>query len=339
MVIFGGIGAAGDFPRLGMTSLIFGLGLGGRSIYSWWKNRQPKISFKDFDEDKAELLRENFEKAVTDFRYLQTKQGHLHDREMNAHLTRMQKTAKNLILHLENHPERIPLAYKFIDYYQDRAVKIVQQYQDLEETELSTDKVRDLKERMKSTLAALDEAYAEQFEHILNDQMLSVEAELKVMEQQLDAEGIKRSDVIDIGELDADGKIAESTEALEYEYTPYNKQLGRKHRPRSIRPPIDLNNLSVIPEGERSRVIQRKIIQSALAIFFGSFGAHKFYQSKTFWGILYFVFCWTTIPAWLGMLEGIRYLFMPIDDFYLQYVQDDDYKKYLQFDKDYNHKH
>ena len=319
LVIFGGVEFLGDSPLLGLSSFIAGLGLGARTLLSWWKKRPPKLSLENIDEEKAQMLRENFDKAVEDFRFLQSSQEKLSDKEMSSHLNRMQKTAKNLILHLEKHPERIPLAYKFIDYYQDSAVKIVQQYNDLEETQLSTEKIQALKERMKSTLAALDEAYAEQFEHVLNDQMLSVDAELKVMEQQLDAEGIKR-ETVNVGKLNEDGSVTENVEFN----NPLGKQLGRKHKPRLARPQTDLNNLSIIPEGERPKVIQQKIIQSALAIFLGSFGAHKFYQSKTFWGILYFVFCWTTIPTWIGLLEGVRYLFMPIDDFYLQYVRSDD---------------
>ena len=320
MIIFGGMGAADDFPRLGMTVLIGGLALGAHSIYTWRKNNDtPKLSLKDIDEEKAALLSENFDKAVADYRYLQSRQGKLGDKEINSHLQRMQRTAKNLILHLEKHPERIPSAFKFIDYYQDRAVKIVQQYQELEETQLSTDKVRDLKERMKSTLASLDEAYNEQFERVLNEQMLSVDAELKVMEQQLDAEGIKRPTItIDLGELDEDGNI---------NYNPYNKQLGRKHKPKYGRPVTDLNNLTIIPEGKRAMVIQRKLIQSALAIFFGALGAHKFYQGKNFAGffriLLSITFVMLPLMSFIGFCEGIRYLFMSIDDFYLQYVDDD----------------
>ena len=321
MIIFGGIGAADDWPRLGMTTLIAGLALGVHSIISGRKNKSiPKLSLKDIDEEKAALLTENFEKAVSDYRYLQSKQGQLGDKEIHNHLQRMQRTAKNLILHLEKHPERIPSAFKFIDYYQDRAVKIVQQYQDLEETELSTDKVRELKERMKSTLASLDEAYAEQFEHVLNDQMLSVDAELKVMEQQLESEGIKPSTTtIDIGTLDEDGKII---------YNPDAKQLGRKHKPKFSRPVADLSNLTIIPEGKRAMVIHRKLIQSALAIFFGALGAHKFYQGKTLAGFfrlfLSLTFVMMPIMSFIGFCEGIRYLFMSIDDFYLQYINDEE---------------
>ena len=322
MIIFGGMGAVGELPQIGTAILMIGLALGGHTIYNWQKkDKTPHLSLKDIDEEKAQLLSENFDKAVTDYRYLQSKQDKLGDKEINSHLKRMQRTAKNLILHLENHPERIPSAFKFIDYYQDRAVKIVQQYEELEATELSTEKVRDLKERMKSTLASLDEAYTEQFERVLNEQMLSVDAELKVMEQQLDAEGIKQrqTTIIDLGELDEDGNVI---------YNPYNKQLGRKHKPKFGRPVADLNNLTVIPEGKRAMVIHRKIVQSALAIFFGALGAHKFYQGKTLAGFfrLFLTLTFVMLPlmSFIGFCEGIRYLFMSIDDFYLQYVDDDD---------------
>ncbi len=330
MIIFGGA-MADDFFSLGTLILIGGVLIGGHSIYELRKKDDiPRLSLKDIDEEKVQLLSENFDKAVTDYRYLKSMQGNLSDKEMNNHLDRMQRTAKNLILHLEKHPERIPSAFKFIDYYQDRAVKIVQQYQDLEETELTTEKVRELKERMKSTFASLDEAYTEQFEKVLNEQMLSVDAELKVMEQQLDAEGIKISkkesdplkiDEIDLGELDENGNVI---------YNPYNKQIGRKHRPKYGRPIMDLNNLTIIPEGKRAMVIQKKMIQSILAIFFGALGAHKFYQGKTASGffrlILSLTFVMMPLMSFIGFCEGIRYLFMSIDDFYLQYVDDENDK-------------
>ena len=74
-------------------------------------------------------------------------------------------------------------------------------------------------------------------------------------------------------------------------------------------------------EEDRPQIVQTKLIQSALAIFLGSFGAHKFYQGKTIQGIIYFLLSWTTLPMWISIVEGIRYLFMPIEDFYTQYIK------------------
>lgn len=39
--------------------------------------------------------------------------------------------------------------------------------------------------------------------------------------------------------------------------------------------------------------------------FWGGLGIHKFYAGKIGMGILYILFCWTTIPGIIGLIEGI----------------------------------
>lgn len=301
------------------TGVIFG----GKAFWDWKKNRAPQLDLKELEAERAQYLQENFDKATADYNYLEEARENISDRELTAQLRRLQRTAKNLLNHLEKNPERIALAYKFIDYYQDRAVKIVKQYRELEETELSTDKVQDLKQRMKQTLSALDDAYQDQFEHILNDQIISADAELKVMEQQLNAEGIKTK-TIDIGQVDEYGNVRIDTDLLD---RPIASEPPRKFFPQGIqrrrRGEVDARPIDdPFPEEDRPQIVQTKLIQSALAIFLGSFGAHKFYQGKTLQGVIYFLLSWTTLPMWISLVEGIRYLFMPVEDFYDQYVRD-----------------
>ena len=42
-----------------------------------------------------------------------------------------------------------------------------------------------------------------------------------------------------------------------------------------------------------------------LALFLGGLGIHKFYLGKIGLGFLYLIFCWTFIPALLGVLDAI----------------------------------
>ena len=303
------------------TGVIFG----GKAFWDWKKNRTPQLDLTELEAERAQYLQENFDKATADYNFLEEARTNITDRELATQLRRLQRTAKNLLNHLEKNPERIALAYKFIDYYQDRAVKIVKQYQELEDTELSTDKVQDLKARMKQMLAALDEAYQDQFEHILNDQIISADAELKVMEQQLNAEGIQTK-TIDVGQVDEYGNVRIDTDLLDrpIESEPPRKffpqGMQRRRRGETDAQPID--DALPFPEEDRPQIVQTKLIQSALAIFLGSFGAHKFYQGKTLQGVIYFLLSWTLLPGLIGTLEGIRYLFMPVEDFYDQYVRD-----------------
>lgn len=56
-----------------------------------------------------------------------------------------------------------------------------------------------------------------------------------------------------------------------------------------------------------------------LAILLGGIGTHKFYMGDTGMGILYLVFCWTFIPAIVGVIEGVIYLTKSDAEFASQY--------------------
>lgn len=65
--------------------------------------------------------------------------------------------------------------------------------------------------------------------------------------------------------------------------------------------------------------MKNRITATLLALLLGGIGAHKFYLGKTTWGFVYLLTCWTFIPAFLGLVEGIRYLVMDEADFQNQY--------------------
>ena len=48
---------------------------------------------------------------------------------------------------------------------------------------------------------------------------------------------------------------------------------------------------------------------------------HKFYLGRVGAGIAYLLFCWTGIPAIIGLIEGIIYLCSSEEDFYYKYVR------------------
>lgn len=48
-----------------------------------------------------------------------------------------------------------------------------------------------------------------------------------------------------------------------------------------------------------------KVTYCLLALFLGGLGVHKFYASKTGTGIVYILFCWTFVPAFIAFIECI----------------------------------
>ena len=66
--------------------------------------------------------------------------------------------------------------------------------------------------------------------------------------------------------------------------------------------------------GQKSR-----IAAALLALFLGGFGVHKFYLGRVAWGIVYLLFCWTFIPAFVAFIEFIVYLCMSDESFRAKY--------------------
>jgi TM2 domain-containing membrane protein YozV len=64
--------------------------------------------------------------------------------------------------------------------------------------------------------------------------------------------------------------------------------------------------------------MKKRLIAGVLAILLGNFGLHKFYLKKNKEGIVYLLFCWTLIPAIIGLIEGIIYFVESDEEFSYQ---------------------
>ncbi|MFZ2472420.1 MAG: zinc-ribbon domain and TM2 domain-containing protein [Methanothrix sp.] len=62
-----------------------------------------------------------------------------------------------------------------------------------------------------------------------------------------------------------------------------------------------------------------KTTAALLALFLGGLGMHKFYLGRTGMGLIYLVFCWTLIPAFISLVEGIQFLSMSESEFAMKY--------------------
>lgn len=56
-------------------------------------------------------------------------------------------------------------------------------------------------------------------------------------------------------------------------------------------------------------------VAAVLAIFFGGFGAHKFYMGRPGLGLIYVLMCFTGLPFLAGFMEGLIYLVQSDEEF------------------------
>lgn len=306
----------------------------------------------EIPQEEQALLEELYEKAQRDYLAVEHARTAVRDGRLAASLARLQPLSARIMDYLGQHPQKIMLARKFIDYYQDRAAKLAAEYQELERTELRTAQVEETKQSIREMIASFEQAYTAAFEKLLTEKLLDVDAELRVMEQTLDAEGIERVKEPDAGARGAevpragvqDASDAGRQDDAQAAGTPGTGVPGAseadapgwrgsgaarqtlagapwQHRPgigrgRRIERRHDWAERAVIPLPLVSDVRRQRLVMGVLAILLGTFGAHKFYQGRIGMGLLYMAFCGTAIPTIVGFCEGIRYLTMPLERFY-----------------------
>lgn len=73
---------------------------------------------------------------------------------------------------------------------------------------------------------------------------------------------------------------------------------------------------SRVPHYERVPATKSRSLAVVLALLLGGLGIHKFYLDKPGRGVVYLLFCWTLIPAVVGVIEAFYYLAMSDAEFH-----------------------
>lgn len=60
-------------------------------------------------------------------------------------------------------------------------------------------------------------------------------------------------------------------------------------------------------------------VAAVLALLLGGIGVHRFYLDQTNKGLMYLLFCWTLIPAFIAFIDFIAFLLVSKKDFDKEY--------------------
>ena len=124
----------------------------------------------------------------------------IRDLELKEESERLHRTAGNILKYLEENPGKIPQARQFIDYYQDTASQLLEKYVDLQNTGLNTEDTRRLKVQTEEAIRTLNEAFENQFQKLMSEELLDMEAELQLLRQTMKMEGHSTARQADGGE-------------------------------------------------------------------------------------------------------------------------------------------
>ena len=98
------------------------------------------------------------------------------------------ETSAAIIEYLEQNPLKIRQARQFIDYYQGCASKLLSKYIGLQDANIETAEIIQLKKDTRNALCTLNKAFSGQFEKLMRGELTDMQAEIELLEQTVKME-------------------------------------------------------------------------------------------------------------------------------------------------------
>ena len=128
----------------------------------------------------GENLEQQLQEAKKTYKSIQESIEKIEDTSILSEAEQLNEISKEIICYLEKYPDKIAYAGQFIDYYQETAAKLLAKYAELENTGLKTEDVVKLKENTTNALHTLYGAFEQQFQKLVQNEMIDMEAEIRL---------------------------------------------------------------------------------------------------------------------------------------------------------------
>jgi 5-bromo-4-chloroindolyl phosphate hydrolysis protein len=98
---------------------------------------------------------------------------------------------EKIFLDIEKDPKDIKPAREFLSYYLDTTINILNRYTEISSQNIRSKKIDETLKKVEDLLDAIKVAFEKQLEKLLNDDILDLDSDIKVLEQTIKSEMIE----------------------------------------------------------------------------------------------------------------------------------------------------
>lgn len=183
----GGLGALVFFTSLLWGgSFVFAVGASlGVFLISWFL-----LSPKKKEEEGDSILSTEFQKEILSMGKRNVQEiavwvARIRDPNVRIHGERILALSRKILQEIEKDPKDISLAKSFLNYHVRAVAKILRQYVELSEKTSEESSYQETLHRVEGSLQQIALAFEHQYEKLLANDVLDLDAELKVLEQTI----------------------------------------------------------------------------------------------------------------------------------------------------------
>ena len=168
------------------------LGAAAYAAFSLLLRPVKKIGKVDAESlDNGEYLSDRLAEAAGDYSRMKKAVEKIREEPLRTECGGLLRLAENILKYLTDNPEKIPGARRYIDYYQETAANVLENYVELKETGLSTKETEKVLKNTRESVSTLAAAFKMQFEKLMQNELMDMEADLNLLKQTLRSEGYR----------------------------------------------------------------------------------------------------------------------------------------------------
>ena len=139
----------------------------------------------------GEFLNDRLTEAGSDYNRMQRAVRQIQEQPLLRECQDLISRAGSILKYLTDNPEKIPAARRYIDYYQETAANVLEHYAELKSTGLSTVETEKVLKSTRESISTLKAAFDLQFEKLMQNELMDMEADLNLLRQTLRSEVYK----------------------------------------------------------------------------------------------------------------------------------------------------
>lgn len=158
------------------------------------RQRRAAAAIPDANLDGLGITQEQFKAALAQGagKLVKLKQatGAVRDESVRAKANAVCDAVARILTDIREDPKDLRPARKFLDYYLDATITVVERYNALASKGVTSDEARESLTRAENSLDTIRSAYEKQLEQLLENDVMDLDTELQVLERTIKMEGL-----------------------------------------------------------------------------------------------------------------------------------------------------
>lgn len=120
------------------------------------------------------------------------------NKELQKNIKELHETASKIIDTISKNPNKLSKATSFFDYYLPVTLKILTKYDDIENQELDNEETLKFMKKTEDMISKIEKSFKVQLSNLYQSDIIDTDAEIKVFEKMLNADGFNDISDFDI---------------------------------------------------------------------------------------------------------------------------------------------